>query len=171
MKILVCPKGIIEVVVNNKSQKIVGMSPSAQRGYLVVSDEDAKELLTREGYEIVDISQYSSTPENLPSGLKEIIEKHQGQITKEEPEQNETSSESNIPVDVQHETISTPIPVFMPAVWTGDNIHNYPVTISYSDRDGNATSFVFTQDYTIHPCTWCRFKYWLRNKFRRSDKT
>lgn len=167
MKILVCPKGIIEVVVNGKNHKIVGMSPNAERGYLVVSGKDVEELLKREGYEIFDISIYSGSPENLPSGIKEVIEKHREEIIKEEPPQK-VQSESNVSTDIKYgASPNLPTPVFMPAAWTAANNLNYPVTLTYNDTDGKAISFVFTQDYTILPCTWCRFKYWLRNKFQQ----
>ena len=169
MRIIICPKGILDVAGKSKSYKIVGMSPIAGRGYIVVSDEDAKELVKLNDYEPVDISSYAGNPENLPSGLKEIIEKHLENIPVEELAE-ETQVESNTTVEVSHET-SIPIPVFAPVVWTTSRDFNYPVTLTYNDVDGNPNSFIFTKDYTIRPCTWCRVKYWLRNKFRRNNRT
>ena len=64
-------------------------------------------------------------------------------------------------------TSNVPIPVFVPAVWTTASDSNWPVTLTYLDTQGNAHSFVFTQDYTIRPCWLCQIKNWFKYRVLR----
>ncbi len=130
MKILICPPGLFKVNLNTKIYEIVGMSSKAERGYIAVSETDAKELLNHKGYELVNISNHAGFPSNLPIGLKELVEKYSESLSPEEPLQ-ETQVESK-------------------------------------DKADESTS---TKELIINPCIWCRFKYWIQNKFRRTNKT
>jgi len=168
MKLLLCPKGFIGVM--SKSVLIyVDVSENGERGHALVRDEIAEDLLAKGGYEIVDPAAY-------PGDLKKLYEKVKKTLNGESLEDFINGVESVITRPDTNFTsesrVTIPTPVFIPTVWTTDSASNYPVTITYGDTQGNPTSFVFTQDFTIRPCLLCRIKYWIRNRvFRKGLKS
>ncbi len=161
MKLLLCPKGYIGV----KSKDVnvhIDVRGNEQRGYALVRDDVAEDLLKREGYEIVDPKSYSRDINLLYAHVKKTLRRESLQALLNglsEPVSNISSDTTN--------TTRIPTPVFIPSVWTTANDSNWPVTMTYTDAGSNPVSFVFTHDFTLsRPCAWCRFKYWLRSKFR-----
>lgn len=163
MKLLRCPKGYVGVV-SKDIQIPIEIVESGERGYALVCDDVAEDLLKREGYEIVDPKSY---PRDI-NALYAKVRKTLGRESLEALLNGFSEPISNIDDNSTYFTSTTdiPTPVFIPSVWTTANDSSWPVTITYGDVQGNTVSFVFTKDYTLHPCAWCRFKYWIRSKFR-----
>lgn len=161
MKLLLCPTGRIGVGVNRQLIHIDLVGGAETRGYALVRDDVANELLKKEGYEIVDPNLYPRDIHVLYSHVRKTLRKESLDDLLAGVTESNTSNDKAY-------SSTVPIPVFVPAVWTSSSDTNYPVTVTHGDTQGNTISFTFTEDYTLHPCAWCRFKYWLRNKFRRN---
>jgi len=167
MKLLWCPKGFIGVM--SKGVLIyVDVSENTERGYALVRDEIAEDLLAKGGYEIVDPAAY-------PGDLKKLYEKVKKTLNGESLDDFIKGVESAIGNDTDFTSgsnLDIPTPVFIPTIWTTADSSNFPVTITYGDTQGNPNSFVFTKDFTIRPCFLCRIKYWIRNRvFRKGLKS
>ena len=168
MKLLLCPQGHIAVGVKNLLIYIDRASDE-KRGYALVRDDIAADLLTKPGYEVVD-------PKSYPRDIKVLYVKVRKTLGQESLDDFINGVESAIirnDTDSTPETgVSIPTPVFIPTIWTTADSSNFPVTIIYNDTQGNPNSFVFTQDFTIRPCLLCRIKYWIRNRvFRKGLKS
>ncbi len=161
MKLLLCQKGHVAIGVKGRVIHIEVVT-NGGRGYALVCDEMAKRLIKNEGYEIVDPASYPRDINVLYNSVRKTLRKESLQALLDGI--SEPISIDTDPTDIS----GVPIPVFIPSVWTAANDSNWPVTMTYGDTQGNPVSFVFTQDFTLHPCAWCRFKYWLRSKFRRN---
>ncbi len=161
MKLLLCPKGHVGVGVKGIVVS-VDRADNEERGYALVRDDVAEDLLKQEGYEIVDPKSYPRDINLLYNKVRKTL----GQESLQALLGGFSEPASNI--DDTTSTINIPTPVFIPFIWTDANESNWPVTITYADVYGNPNSFVFTKDYTLQSCVWCRFKYWLRNKFRNN---
>lgn len=155
MKLLLCPKGHTAAVV---FRKLIHFEPNGveARRYVLVKDAVAVELLKQEGYNVVD-------PKTCPRDLRVLYEASKKVLGGESLE----SLTGKISPAKTATRATIPNPVFMLASWTTATASNYPAKITYADTQGNPLSFVFTEDDTLHLCAWCRFKYWLRNKFRK----
>lgn len=167
MKLLLCPPGHVAVGVKNLLIYIDRAS-NEKRGYALVRDDIAADLLTKPGYEVVD-------PKSYPRDIKVLyvkVRKTLGQESLHELLNEFSEPASNLDADNIEETGSNiPNPVFIPTIWTTADSANFPVTITYNDTQGNPNSFVFTQDSTIRPCLLCRIKYWIRNRvFKKRTK-
>ena len=168
MKLLLCPKGFSGVV-SLGVRVYIDVAGNEQRGYALVRDDVAEDLLKKEGYEIVD-------PKSYPRDINALYTKVRKTLRQESLHEllNEFSEPtSNIDADSTGEaSTNIPTPVFIPTIWTTADSSNFPVTITYGDTQGNPNSFVFTQDFTIRPCLLCRIKYWIRNRvFRKGLKS
>ncbi len=162
MKLLLCPKGYLGVRVKNISVYIDLVGGDENRGYALVCDAIADDLLKKPDYEIVDPSFY-------PRDIDRLYDKVRRTLKQESfPEFLAGVSKTTIKSSSLKDA-DIPTPVFIPAAWTKTDVKNWPVALTYTGADKSTSSFVFDEDSTLpRPCVWCRFKYWLRNKFRRN---
>jgi len=99
MKLLLCPKGLIGITIQHLSVYIetVGKEP---RGYALVREDIATELLQREGYEIIPPKQY-------PRDLNVLYQKVRKTLRNESLEHlnQEVQRSPNLSVSTQDFTI------------------------------------------------------------------
>jgi len=159
MKLLLCPKGHTGASVFGKLIHFEYYDAGDERRYAFVTDAVAAELLKQEGYEVAD-------PKSCPPELFKKL-----RVLKPDPQKKDTPKQNAI-TNYESSTSTVPTPIFVPAVWTTADASNYPVTMTWGDSLGNATSFVFTPDCTFRLCWLCRIKNWFQYRvFRKRLKS